>query len=403
MDTERPAARAAALVLAVQIALFVGLGLPDGALGVAWPSMRTGLDRSAGDLGVVLLVSMAGYLAGSTAAARAASRIGTPTAMTVAATVAGAAFVLWVATDVWLVVLVASLVLGMARGLVDAGLNAYVALHGGVRRLGLLHGAYGVGTSLGPLLVLAALAVGTWRPAWLVMAALDLVVAAMLWRGRDDWEPEAVPEPGAPHVASPGLASIALVVFVTMACFAALVGAEFSTGAWSYTLLTDARDVSDTAAGLWVATYWGGLTVARFALGALGHRIERVRLLHLSGATALTGVAWLWWDPRALGALGLPVAGLGFGCIFPTLVALMPDRLGPARSSTVIGWSVAAASIGGTAVAALAGVLVDEVGPSTLAPLFVVMTVALIALHLVLTALAPVNRTRVPSPAAPPG
>jgi fucose permease len=396
-------ARAAAAVVGLQIALFVSLGLPDGALGVAWPSMRGSFDRPLGDLGVVLALSTAGYLAGSTSVAAGARRFGTPRVMSASMAVAAAAMGLWVVTGWWLVLLAAALVLGVSRGATDAGLNAYVALHGGVRRLGVLHGAYGVGTSLGPLLVLVALATGTWRPAWVAIGVLDLVIAAVTWRWRAAWPPDVVAPPPVADDGDGARAAGWPAVAVTMLCFAALVGAEFSTGTWSYTLLTDGRGMADTPAGLWVASYWAGLTVARFALGALGDRVDRVLLLHGSCVLALVGVGLLWWDPGGAGPLGLPLAGAGFASIFPTLVALMPDRLGAHRSSAVIGWSVAAASIGGTAVAAAAGALADHLGPEVLAPTFVVVTVAVGALHLVLVQLAPVSPRRDRPRAAVPG
>jgi len=84
-------------------------------------------------------------------------------------------------------------------------------------------------------------------------------------------------------------------------------------------------------------------------------------------------------------------------------VALMPDRLGAHRSSAVIGWSVAAASIGGTAVAALAGALADRAGPDILAPTLVVVTAVLGALHLLLVRLAPVSPMPDRPPVAVPG
>ena len=186
--------RTATVVIGLQIALFVTLGLPDGALGVAWASMRGSFERPLGDLGMVLVLNTVGYLAGSTSAATAARRVGTPVTMTASTAVAAAAMTLWVATGSWTVLLVAALVLGVSRGTIDAGLNAYVALHGGVRRLGVLHGSYGIGTSLGPLLVLASLATGTWRPAWIVIGGLDLVIAVLGWRWRRLWPPDVTVE-----------------------------------------------------------------------------------------------------------------------------------------------------------------------------------------------------------------
>jgi fucose permease len=392
--------RPAVAVAALQVALFVALGLPDGGLGVAWPSMRGAVGRPLGALGLVLAAGTIGYVAGSPSVSTMARRFGTPRTMMVSSAVAAGALAVWSATRSWPLLLVMSFVLGIARGMIDAGLNAYVALHGGVRRLGLLHGAYGLGTSLGSLLIVASLATGSWRPAWVVMAALDAGVAVWAARRRDDWPPDVVVRPDVVDDAGAPPNRAVLVIAVTVVCFAALVGAEYSTGVWSYTLLTDGRGVGDTAAGLWVASYWGGLTVARFAVGAFGNRVGRVTLLHMSCAVALAGVGLLWWNPGGIGVLGLPLAGVGFAAIFPALVALMPDRLGAHRSSAVIGWSVAAASLGGTGVAAAAGVLVDQHGAGVLGPTLFAVTMAMVVLHLVLVAVAPV-RTTAARPADP--
>jgi len=117
-------ARAAAAVVGLQVALFVSLGLPDGALGVAWPSMRGSYDRPLGALGMVLALNTVGYLAGSTSVAAVTRRAGTPWVMTTSMVVAAAALALWVTTGVWVVLLAAALVLGVSRGATDAGLNA---------------------------------------------------------------------------------------------------------------------------------------------------------------------------------------------------------------------------------------------------------------------------------------
>jgi fucose permease len=382
--------RAVTAVTVLQILLFVALGLPDGALGVAWPSMRTAVDQPLGQLGIVLLVGTAGYVVGSPSVASLVRRFGTPRAMTMATWIGAASLAAWSVTRSWSTLLAASFVLGVSRGMVDAGLNSYVALHGGVRRLGVLHGAYGVGTTLGSLLVVASLVTGPWRTAFVVMAAVEAGLA--IWSGtlHGRWRPDVVAGADAVSDDGPARAHVAGVVAVTMLCFAALVGAEYSTGAWSYTLLTDGRGMSDTAAGLWVASYWIGLTAARFGLAAVGHRIDRVRLLNVSCTAALAGVGLLSWNPLGLGALGLPVAGLGFANIFPALVALMPDRIGRHRSSRVIGWSVAAASVGGAGVAAFAGVLVDRYGAWSIGPLLVIVAAAVAVLHLTLVRLAPV-------------
>ena len=46
-----------------------------------------------------------------------------------------------------------AVLLGLSAGMMDGGLNTAVALTGRPRLLNLLHGAYGVGTAIGPLVV----------------------------------------------------------------------------------------------------------------------------------------------------------------------------------------------------------------------------------------------------------
>jgi fucose permease len=393
--TPRPRllARLGGGVLALQLAMFVALGLPEGALGVAWPPMRGSLDRPLGDLGLVLAAGTVGYLAGSTGMARAIRGFGTAYVMVGSMAIATAALAVWTAAPWWPLVLVAAAGLGLSRGLTDAGLNAYVALHGGVRQLGLLHGCFGVGSTIGPLLVvLSRDLTGTWRTAFAVLAVVHGALGVWAWEIRARWEPDVEPVVHADEGAAPPMPWLRVVL--TLAVFASLVGAEGSVGAWSYTLLTDGRGIGQTAAGLAVATFWGALTVGRFVMAAYGHRVQRTTLVRASCLVALAGVALLAWNPAGLGVIGLPIAGLGFASIFPALVALTPDRIGARRSATVIGWSIAAASLGGTAVAALAGLLADHRGADALGPALLAATVALVVLEAVLARVAPVRDRR---------
>jgi MFS family permease len=55
---------------------FVSLGLPDGVLGVAWPSLRRSFERPVDHLGLILLATMAGYLVSSFAGGALVARLG---------------------------------------------------------------------------------------------------------------------------------------------------------------------------------------------------------------------------------------------------------------------------------------------------------------------------------------
>ena len=61
---------------------FVVLGLPDGMLGTAWPSMRQGFGVPIADLGLILLVITAGAVAVSAFVGALIRRFGVPALLT---------------------------------------------------------------------------------------------------------------------------------------------------------------------------------------------------------------------------------------------------------------------------------------------------------------------------------
>src|ERR1700761_6858358 len=182
---------------------FVILGLPDGMIGTAWPSIRATFGAPVGDLGLILLITTVGSVLITAFVGRLIRRLGVPALLAVAGVLAALAFTGFaVAPGLWLTLSVAVL-LGVSAGMMDGGLNTAVALTGRARLLNLLHGAYGVGTAIGPLVVTAAILTGSWRPAYLALTGLDLVLAGCWLRHRRQAGPPPAPSTPAPTAPSP--------------------------------------------------------------------------------------------------------------------------------------------------------------------------------------------------------
>ena len=200
-EQRRPAAASRSSDL-LSLGSFVVLGLPDGLLGTAWPSMRATFGAPVGDLGLILLIATAGSVLVTAFVGPLIRRLGVPTLLAVAGLVAALGYTGFaLAPGLWLVLAVAVL-LGVAAGMMDAGLNTAVALTGRSRLLNLLHGAYGVGTAIGPLVVTAAILTGSWRPAYLVQLTLDLVLAVLWLRQRRGTARRTGPQPARPTAAA---------------------------------------------------------------------------------------------------------------------------------------------------------------------------------------------------------
>jgi fucose permease len=357
---------------ALALVAFAALGLPDGMLGPAWPAIRAQLDQPLAALGELAALLSAGFVVSSVLTSRARLRLGP--GGHVAAGAGGAAIALGVFawSPWWAGLLVASFALGLFNGAIDAGFNAHAALHHGPRLMNALHASYGVGATIGPLAVAAALAAGSWRWAWAAAAVVQCAVLSVVWRARRDF-PAAPPErwrqvaPSAPR---------RLELPLMLALFFLIVGLEVGIGAWSPTLLQH-RGLGRGAASAWVSSYWACFTAGRVGLALAGRWTSPAATVRSSAVVTLLGVVLLEWSP-----VGLPLVGLGLAGLFPALVTLTPFRLGAERAAAAIGYQFAAGTLGATSLVAAAGLTAQFVGVGALVPFFAAAAAALMLLEL---------------------
>lgn len=355
---------------AVQLGSFVViLGVPSGLLGTLWPTMRASLHRPLADLAELVIASTVLYFVGGLVAARVERALALRATLVLSTVLALAALLAWTFAPVWAVVLCGLALLGLVQGILDAVLNAAAALDGGVRRLGLLHASWALGGTLGPLLVATLAAAGDWRAAVgavCVAAALLVPLAALAPRQPSPVERE---ETGAPEARERHWSKRRrrLALAATAAACVGYVAAEFGPVSWGATYLTADRHLTDAAAAVGMAVFWGALTVGRLAL-ALFHRLRPEALLEGSTLVFLAGLALLWLLPGRADLVGLPLAGLGSATIFPLLVALTPSRLGAEATGRAVGYAVAGAAAGSPVAVALFGLLAEHLGTAVLGP-----------------------------------
>jgi fucose permease len=394
-----PAAAGAANRSADVLALgsFVVIGLPDGIIGTAWPSMRVTFGAPVGDLGLILLLATTGSVLVTIFVGTLIQRLGVPALLAVAGfclALAAAGFGL--APGFGLVLGVAVLG-GAAAGMMDAGLNTAIALSGRLRLLNLLHGAYGVGTAIGPLVVTAAILTGSWRPAYLVLVVLDLLIAgSWLRQRRREGPPSAAGKPPAARSRSVPQWSrrrYGLVLAVGMSVFFLYTGLEVGAGQWEATFCRGQLNLSTSATGLAVFGYWGALTAVRICLAVVPRPVAPHIVVRVGSALAVIAAAVIWWQPGpTVTVIAFAVLGGALAGVFPALVTLTPVRIGERRAQHVIAWQVGAAAAGGAGISALIGLLIGTAGLAVLGPSLTTLAILVVATELILTRLAPVTR-----------
>jgi fucose permease len=382
---------------------FVVLGLTDSVIGVAWPSIARAFGLPLSMLSVLLVAAGLGYLLTAIPSGHLLNRFGAAHTMAVASLAAGLACAAYAASPAYGVLPAASLLLGAASGSVDAGLNTVVASGQSARILNFVHGAYGVGTVIGPLLVTAAIAEsGSWRVPYVVLIVAEIACSASWWMVRQAIS-ESQPRMMTPHRGQRigrREGSVTTDVRGRMLVSAAVavpfiyVGAELSAGQWAASYLRDQIHAHAGTAGLAVACYWGAFAVVRLLM-AVPSRLPSARVLIPAGcAVALAGASVIWSEPTATGTItGLIILGAGVAPVFPALIGLTPHRLGQPHAAHVIGWQMASAGAGGLLIAALTGILLGQFGLSKFGLILVVLLVVVMASNFLMDFLASRFRT----------
>jgi fucose permease len=381
---------------------FVVLGLPDGMLGTAWPSMRTTFGAPVSALGLILLLTTAGSVLVTAFVGPLIRRLGVPALLAMAASAAAIGYTGFaVAPGFWLVLGV-SVLLGMSAGAMDGGLNTAVALTGRQRLLNLLHGAYGVGTAIGPLVVTIAILTGSWRPAYLVQVTLDLLLAVLWFRHRQrDRAPTGATATGKAVAAEPHPAAqwsrrrYSGVVVAGMSVFFVYTGLEVGAGQWEASFCRGHLNLSPGATGLASFGYWGALTAVRIGLALPRRPVSPRAVARWGSVIAVFAAAAIWWQPDvAVAVAGFVVLGGALAGVFPALIALTPVRLGQQRAHNVIAWQVGAAAAGGAGISAVIGLLIGATSLAVLGPVLTVLALIVVAAELILNRLAPVRLGR---------
>jgi fucose permease len=375
--------RATLPVLLAYVA-FVSLGLPDGLLGVSWPSISGDFGVPLEALGLLVAVTTAGYLTSSflSGVVLGLMPIGTVLALSTAA--AATALLGFAASPAFPVMVALGFLAGLGGGAVDAGLNAYGARHFSARTLNWLHAFFGLGTTIGPLLVTAVLDAGlVWRWSYAIVGSAQVLLAATFLMTRRHWLATS-PEPTEVGGSAPGsfAALRRPVVWLGMLVFFFYTGVEFAAAQWSYTLLTIGRDVPEATAGIFVTLYWGSLMAGRVLFGFVADSVPLARTLRLCLMASVLGAALFWLEPtRTLALVGLMLIGFSFAPVFASLISLTPGRVGLEHANAAIGFQIAAAGLGGATLTGLVGLLAGTFGLEAIGAAILAGTLVLLALY----------------------
>ena len=360
----------AALLLAIIYISFVSLGLPDALLGAAWPIMQVELSVPVSYAGGISLIIAIGTVISSLQADRLIKWLGTGKIMLISVAMTALAIYGFSASTAFWHLCLWAIPYGLGAGSVDASLNNYVAIHYASRHMSWLHCMWGLGASIGPYIMGAALTGGlSWNMGYGIISVLQVVLTAVLllsiplWKqqkGSNQENTSKAPLTMRQIVCIPGAKEVMLAFF----CYCALEQTAILWGS-SYLVVHDGMQ-EEVAASL-ASLYLIGLTLGRGLNGFLTYKISDTNLIRLGQGVIALGIVIMVLPLGAMVSFaGLILTGFGSAPIYPCVIHSTPTHFGEKNSQALIGVQMASAYVGICVMPPLFGILARYITASLL-------------------------------------
>ena len=376
------------LIILVYVA-FIALGMPDGLLGVAWPSIRSSFSLPLDSAGLLLTTFVIGYLISSFSGGPFITNFGVGKILAYSCAITGIGLIGYTLVPFWWMVVILGAVVGLGAGAIDTGLNSYAAAHFNTRLMQWLHASYGIGITLSPIIMTISItSISSWRPGYIIVGGFQLALALCFmlmlpkWNQKNSGIRDNKSKLLTDYKTSFTETLTQPKVWLSVMLFFLYTGAEFSLGTWIYTLLVESRGINQDLAGLMVSSFWITFTIGRIAAGIITKFIGINRLVMYSLISSLFGAILLWWNPVTILSLSsIALIGLAIAPIFPALISGTSKRVGIRFSANTIGIQMASGGLGAAVIPSAAGILARRISLEVIPICLIILFTALIGLY----------------------
>ncbi|MER2040540.1 MFS transporter [Desemzia incerta] len=373
------------LILIIVYLSFISLGLPDSLLGSAWPAMYGELGVSISSISWISVITTGGTVLSSLLSGTMIKRFGTARVTLVSILLTAIALLGFAFSGSFLGLCILAIPLGLGAGSVDAALNNFVALYFKASHMSWLHSFWGLGATMGPLILSFFIARGSWENGYLAIGILQLILVAFITSSLPKWkqvenkdandvsEAEVVFQSKKSVLKKSGVKLSVLAFFLYSAI-------ETTTGLWSSTYLVEYKSLAPEVAARWTSLFFLGITIGRLVSGFLTYTMSNKSLIRVGQLIcAFGGVLLLLPFSDLFSMAGLLFIGLGCAPIYPSMIHDTPNRFGRGASQSVMGLQVAFAYVGSSIMPLIFSGLVSfsTIG---LFPVYILLSVVIMTL-----------------------
>ena len=355
---------------------FISIGIPDQILGVAWPSMRQDFTKPIEAAGIIVSTITIFTILSSFLSPFFIKKFKTNTILTFSTFLIIIALTGFTIAPNWIILLLFCIPMGLGAGTVDASLNNYASKNFDARNLNWLHASWGIGATIGPMIMTFALTFNSWKFGYILISCLLFIFYLTFIFTKNLWIEEKEEHTQKEKEKTVNLKEVLkLKPILSMLFFFLYAALEVGVGLWGATVLIESRNFSPLASGTLITAYWASLTVGRFLTGVIANKFKTDNIITTGLALGLFGMILFCTHNFILNAIALMIFGLGISGLFPCMMSIGSKRFGE-TFDILCGFQVGFASIGVCTLPSLIGVIINKTNLEFL-PLIIILTTIL--------------------------
>ncbi|KAL1955204.1 hypothetical protein VTO42DRAFT_8916 [Malbranchea cinnamomea] len=373
-------------------------GLNDSAPGALIPYLERDYDIGYAIVSLIFVTNAVGFIVAAACTDALETRFGRTRTYAMSLSLIAAAHVTVICRPPFPVVVACFFFIGVGLAIPLALNNVFCAnLANSAGTLGALHGAYGIGGTIGPLVATAIASHGA-RWSFFYVITLGLTIFNIGFTSWSFWDYEKdlsthtelalqltpsrcenmVVESNKKQILKQAVKN--RVTLLGALFIFAYQGAEVSISGWVVSFLVSHRGADVTEVGYVTAGFWAGITLGRFLLShpaqKLGRKLSVTLLVFGSAAFQLM----VWLVPNVIGgAVALAILGFLLGPIYPCAAAVFSTLLPRRIQTSSLGFVSAMGSSGGAFAPFFTGLLAQNIGTVVLHPICIGLYGAMIS------------------------
>lgn len=364
---------------------FISLGLPDALLGAAWPNMYPEFQVPVSYAGIISMIIASGTIISSLQSDRLTRKFGTGKVTAVSVGITALALWGFSVSHSFILLCLWAIPYGLGAGSVDASLNNYVALHYASKHMSWLHCMWGIGATLGPYIMGAALTGGTtWNTGYRIISVLQIILTAALIFSLPKWKKQNTISGNDTVGRALSLKEILAIpdARAIMLCFFCYCAIEQTTMLWASSYLNLAKGIDAKTAASFAGMFCIGITIGRGINGFIAMRLKDRQMIRMGQAIILIGIIIMFLPfGQTVSLIGFSLIGLGCAPVYPCVIHSTPEHFGADRSQAIIGVQMASAYIGTCLMPPLFGLIANHISIRLLPLYLLILLILMVYMH----------------------